>query len=270
MQQNESQLSKKLVQAAQQVTVGGRYVHYRQRGYRVVALVLREEDCEPCVIYQAEYSDKLTWCRPVTSWLEKVEVAGKRVKRFTKVAVGAEGKRCEWANSSELMAAYHDEQWGVPVHDDRLLFEMLNLEGAQAGLSWLTILTRRDNYRKAFDNFDAKKIARYDEQKRAALLQDAGIIRNRLKINAVIENAKACLAAQQKHGSLDAYLWSFVAGKQLTQADQQQATEISKQMSKALKKDGFRFVGPTTCYAYMQAVGMINDHEPVCFRYGDG
>ena len=174
--------------------------------------------------------------------------------------------RCSWANGSELMAAYHDTEWGVPVHDDRLLFEMLNLEGAQAGLSWLTILTRRNGYRKAFDNFDSEKIAQYDENKRATLLQDKGIIRNRLKINAVIENAKATLAAKEKHGSLGVYLWSFVFGKQLTHADEAEAIEISKEMSKDLKKNGFRFVGPTTCFAFMQAVGMINDHSPECFR----
>ncbi|HSX28618.1 MAG TPA: DUF1653 domain-containing protein [Candidatus Saccharimonadales bacterium] len=169
--------------------------------------------------------------------------------------------RCPWANSTELMAAYHDTEWGVPVHDDRHLFEMLCLEGAQAGLSWQTILARRENYRRAFDNFAAEKIAQYTEAKRAALLQDAGIIRNRLKVNAFIENAKATLAVQQKHGSLDAYLWSFVGDRTLT--DHDQAANISKQ----LKKDGFRFVGPTTCYAFMQAVGMMNDHAPECFRY---
>ena len=168
--------------------------------------------------------------------------------------------RCEWANTNEILTAYHDEEWGTPVHDDRQLFEMLNLEGAQAGLSWVTILSRRDNYRKAFDNFDPQKIAQYDDVKQAALLQDASIIRNRLKVNAFIENAKATLAMQQKHGSLDAYLWSFIGNQKLT-------AEISKQMSKQLKKDGFRFIGPTTCYAFMQAVGMMNDHVPECFRY---
>ena len=181
----------------------------------------------------------------------------------------AKVKRCAWAETNKLLAAYHDEEWGVAVHDDRLLFEMLNLEGAQAGLSWLTILTRRQNYRHAFDNFDAKKIARYDETKRATLLQDQSIIRNRLKVNAFIENAKACLAIQQKHGSLDAYLWSFIPAKQLAQADHVQAAEISNKMSKQLKKAGFRFVGPTTCYAFMQAVGMMNDHASDCFRYND-
>jgi DNA-3-methyladenine glycosylase I len=159
--------------------------------------------------------------------------------------------RCTWANGSELMAAYHDTEWGVPVHDDRLLFEILNLEGAQAGLSWLPILTRRNGYRAAFDNFDPEKIAQYDESKRTTLLQDTRIIRNRLKINAVIENAKATLVAKEKHGSLDAYLWSFVSGKQITHADESEATAISKKMSKDLKKNGFRFVGPTTCFAFM-------------------
>ncbi|HJQ08150.1 MAG TPA: DNA-3-methyladenine glycosylase I [Candidatus Saccharimonadales bacterium] len=177
--------------------------------------------------------------------------------------------RCPWAETNDLLRAYHDTEWGVPVHDDRLLFEMLNLEGAQAGLSWLTILSRRENYRKAFDDFEPAKIARYNETKRAALLQDTGIIRNRLKVNAFIENAKATLAMQQKHGSLDAHLWSYIGDQKLTQATHDQATEISKRMSKGLKKDGFRFVGPTTCYAFMQAVGMMNDHVPECFRYAE-
>lgn len=174
--------------------------------------------------------------------------------------------RCAWANGSEIMAAYHDSEWGVPVHDDRLLFEMLNLEGAQAGLSWQTILARRDNYRRAFDNFNAEKIANYNESKRAKLLQDEGIIRNRLKVNAFIENAKATLAIKEKYQSLDSYIWSFVQGVPLSHADQAKADEVSKQMSKDLKKKGFRFVGPTTCLAFMQAVGIINDHDPECFR----
>lgn len=175
--------------------------------------------------------------------------------------------RCAWAQNNELLAAYHDAEWGVPVHDDQLLFEMLNLEGAQAGLSWLTILTRRDNYRRAFDNFDVRVIAQYDDAKRTELLHDEGIIRNRLKINAVIENAKACIAAQEQYGSLDTYLWGLMNGEHLTCADHLRATEISKSMSKSLKKHGFRFMGPTTCYAFMQAVGMMNDHSPECFRY---
>lgn len=178
-------------------------------------------------------------------------------------------RRCSWAETNALLLSYHDQEWGVPVHDDRLLFEMLNLESAQAGLSWLTILTRRNGYRKAFDNFNIEKLIHYDDNKRAELLQDAGIIRNRLKINAVIENAKSCLVMQQVHGSLDTYFWRFVEGKRLTRVDHVLAGEISKRMSKGLKKDGFRFVGPTTCYAFMQAVGMMNDHEPECFRYSE-
>jgi DNA-3-methyladenine glycosylase I len=176
-------------------------------------------------------------------------------------------QRCAWAESNDLLRTYHDHQWGVPVHDDRVLFEMLNLEGAQAGLSWLTILARRDNYRRAFDNFDPQKVATYDEDKRASLLQDKGIIRNRLKVNAVIENARSTLAVQQKHGSLDKYLWDYVGNQKLTQVTHAQAAEISVRMSKGLKKDGFRFIGPTTCYAFMQAVGMMNDHSTECFRY---
>lgn len=175
--------------------------------------------------------------------------------------------RCAWAETNELLLTYHDTEWGVPAHDDRHLFELFNLEGAQAGLSWLTILARRDSYRKAFDNFDAKKIAQYDDDRRETLLEDASIIRNRLKINAVIENAKAYLTMQQKHGSFDNYLWNFVHGRHLTQADHLIAVETSEQMSKAFKKDGFRFIGPTTCYAFMQATGMINDHITSCFRY---
>ncbi|HSW91345.1 MAG TPA: DNA-3-methyladenine glycosylase I [Candidatus Saccharimonadales bacterium] len=175
--------------------------------------------------------------------------------------------RCAWAGVDPLLASYHDSQWGVPVHDDRLLFEMLNLEGAQAGLSWLTILKKRDGYRKAFDNFNVEKIARYDDTKQAELLQNEAIIRNRLKINAVRENARACIAIKQVHGSLDAYLWSFTNGKHLTCADSVAADKISKQMSKDLKKNGFCFLGPTTCYAFMQAVGIMNDHTPECFRY---
>lgn len=160
--------------------------------------------------------------------------------------------RCHWAESDELYRRYHDEEWGVPVHDDRRLLEMINLEGAQAGLSWLTILKRRDNYRAAFDNFDATKIAAYDEAKRAELLQNEGIIRNRLKIDGVTRNAQAYLRVKDELGSFDAYIWQF--------ADRNK----SEAMSKNLKKRGFTFVGPTICYAFMQAVGMVNDHEPGC------
>jgi DNA-3-methyladenine glycosylase I len=174
--------------------------------------------------------------------------------------------RCSWAESNELFIPYHDEEWGVPVHDDRLLFEMLNLEGAQAGLSWLTVLKKRESYRKAFDHFDAEKIVLYDATKKEALLQNEGIIRNRLKINAVVENARAFLEVQHAFGSFDAYLWQFVEGKPLVDAKEQNALAISELMSKTLKKRGFRFVGPTICYAFMQAVGMVNDHAPDCFR----
>lgn len=174
-------------------------------------------------------------------------------------------KRCSWAESNELMTAYHDSEWGRLAHDDRLLFEMLNLEGAQAGLSWQTILARRANYKKAFDNFDAEKIVFYTDTKRSALLNDAGIIRNRLKINAVIENAKAYLRIKQEFGSFDAYIWTFTDGTQLVRPSQALGIELSKNMSKQLKKQGFRFIGPTTCYAFAQAVGIVNDHEPSCF-----
>ncbi|MCA9405990.1 MAG: DNA-3-methyladenine glycosylase I [Candidatus Omnitrophica bacterium] len=175
-------------------------------------------------------------------------------------------KRCKWAESHELFIPYHDEEWGVPEHDDQRLFEMLNLEGAQAGLSWLTILKKRDGYRKAFDNFDAKKIIKYDAKKRAKLLKDEGIVRNRLKINAVIENAKAFLAIQKEFGSFDKYIWSFVNGKPIKNGKQPVSTLESDAMSKDLKKRGFKFVGTTICYAFMQAVGMVNDHTPECFK----
>ena len=174
--------------------------------------------------------------------------------------------RCQWAESNELFIPYHDQEWGVPVHDDRHLFEMLNLEGAQAGLSWLTILKKRENYRKAFDNFDAREIVNYDSAKKEALLKDEGIVRNRLKINAVVENAKAFLEVQREFGSFDAYIWRFVDGKPLVDAKEQTAIAKSELMSKDLKKRGFRFVGATVCYAFMQAVGLVNDHSPDCFR----
>ena len=174
--------------------------------------------------------------------------------------------RCKWATSYEEFIPYHDQEWGVPVHDDRLLFEMLNLEGAQAGLSWITILKKRASYRKAFDRFDAKKIAKYDAKKRASLLKDEGIVRNRLKINAVIENAKAFLTVQKEFGSFDRYIWQFVGGKPKRGGKQPASTPESDAMSKDLKKRGFKFVGSTICYAFMQAVGMINDHTADCFR----
>ncbi len=172
--------------------------------------------------------------------------------------------RCKWATSHPLLTAYHDEEWGVPVHDDRLLFEMLNLEGAQAGLSWLTILQKRLNYRKAFSNFDARKIVRYDAAKKAALLQDEGIVRNRLKIEGVVANAAAFLEVRREFGTFDAYLWQFVGGKPAR--NRRDALAASEAMTKALKKRGFKFVGGSICYAFMQAVGMVNDHAKECFR----
>jgi DNA-3-methyladenine glycosylase I len=179
--------------------------------------------------------------------------------------------RCAWPRT-ELDIAYHDTEWGVPVHDDRRLFEMLILEGAQAGLSWSTILKKRENYRRAFDDFDAEKIARYDARKVKSLLADAGIVRNRLKIAATIQNAKVFLAVQKESGSFDQYIWQFVGGKPI-QNRRKSLKEIpprtpeSDAMSKALLKRGFKFVGSTICYAYMQAVGMVNDHASDCFRY---
>jgi len=181
--------------------------------------------------------------------------------------------RCFWANTDDqLYIAYHDREWGVPVHDDRVLFEFLILEGAQAGLSWSTILRKRDNYRLAFDDFEPAKIARYDEQKVAELLANPGIIRNRLKVRAAIQNAQAFLKVQEEFGSFDAYMWQFVGGKPVINAWQSgreipAATEESRLMSKDLLHRGFRFVGPTICYAHMQAVGMVNDHTTDCFRY---
>jgi DNA-3-methyladenine glycosylase I len=182
-----------------------------------------------------------------------------------------EKKRCWWPKS-DLDIAYHDAEWGVPVHDDRLLFEFLILEGAQAGLSWSTILNKRENYRKAFDNFDAKTVARYDEKKVAKLMADAGIVRNRLKIAAAIGNAKAFLDTQKEFGSFDRYIWHFVGGKPIVNRRKSfrevpARTSQSDAMSKDLLKRGFKFVGSTICYAFMQAVGMVNDHTVDCFRH---
>ena len=179
--------------------------------------------------------------------------------------------RCRWA-SDELSAAYHDEEWGVPVHDDRLLFEFLILEGAQAGLSWITILKKRPAYRKAFDRFDPRKVARYDAAKVAALLANQGIVRNRLKVASAIGNAQAFLAVQKEFGSFDKYVWGFVDGKPVQNrrraADPLPArTAQSDTLSKDLARRGFKFVGSTICYAFMQAVGMVNDHDVECFRY---
>jgi DNA-3-methyladenine glycosylase I len=181
--------------------------------------------------------------------------------------------RCGWA-ASEGMIAYHDQDWGVPVHDDRTLFEMLILEGAQAGLSWDTILRRRESYRRAFDDFEPDKVARYDADKAAELLQDTGIVRNRQKVASAISNAKAFLETQREFGSFDAYLWRFVGGKPLvngwTEMGQIPAsTPQSDALSKHLRSRGFRFVGATICYAYMQSVGLVNDHLVDCFRYAE-
>ena len=180
--------------------------------------------------------------------------------------------RCAWANGGPLEIEYHDTEWGVPSRDDRHLFEMLILEGAQAGLSWSTILRKRENYRKAFAGFDPFKVARFDARKRAALMRDPGIVRNRLKIEATVANARQVLAVQDEHGSLAAYLWQFVDGRPVVNAwtalgQVPAETAVSRAMSKALIKRGFRFVGPTICYAFMQATGMVNDHITTCFRY---
>ena len=176
-------------------------------------------------------------------------------------------RRCAWA-TTPLLTDYHDEEWGVPVHDDRRLFEFLILEGAQAGLSWETVLKKRLRYREVFDGFDPAKVARYDAEKIAALLADPGIIRNRLKIDAAVSNAQAFLDVQREFGSFEAYLWRFVGGCPVRTAGEERITrtEISDTLSKDLLRRGFRFVGTTICYAYMQAVGMVNDHEKDCFR----
>jgi DNA-3-methyladenine glycosylase I len=183
-----------------------------------------------------------------------------------------EARRCSWADSSDLMRAYHDTEWGVPLHDDRALFEFLCLEGAQAGLSWRTVLEKRENYRRAFDRFDIAKCARLTERRIEALLGDAGIIRNRVKITSVRDNARAALAVIDEHGSLDRYLWSFVGGSTIKNAprgngDVPATTPISDRMSKTLRQRGFRFVGSTICYAFMQATGMVDDHLVTCFRH---
>jgi DNA-3-methyladenine glycosylase I len=180
--------------------------------------------------------------------------------------------RCAWAKG-ELYIAYHDQEWGVPAHDDRRLFEFLVLEGAQAGLSWITILKKRENYRRAFDNFDAHKIARYDSRKLRRLLAEPGIVRNRLKLKAAVQNAKAFLAVQKEFGSFDRYIWQFVGGRPIrhhweSAKEVPARTPESDAMSKDLIKRGFSFVGSTICYAFMQAVGMVNDHTTDCFRYG--
>ena len=181
-------------------------------------------------------------------------------------------KRCEWVGDNELYQSYHDEEWGVPSYDDRHLFEMLILEGAQAGLSWITILKKREGYKKAFDDFDAKKISRYTQKKVDRLLQNPAIVRNKLKVNATVVNAKIFLEIQKEYGTFSDYIWQFVGGKPIvneweTLSEVPVSTEKSDAMSKDLKKRGFKFIGTTICYAYMQAVGMVNDHTIDCACY---
>lgn len=180
--------------------------------------------------------------------------------------------RCGWVNQDPLYIEYHDNEWGIPVYDDRLLFEYLNLEGAQAGLSWYTILKKRDNYRIAFDNFEPEKIITYDEKKMEELIHNEGIVRNKLKINAVITNAKAYFNVVDEFGSFSRYIWSFVDGKPIQHhyknlSEVPASTEISDKLSKDLKRRGFKFIGTTICYAFMQAVGMVNDHIVSCDCY---
>ena len=182
--------------------------------------------------------------------------------------------RCEWPADDPLYLAYHDEEWGVPVHDDQKLFEFLTLEGAQAGLSWITILKKRENYRQAFEGFNIAKVAQYEEQDITRLLANEGIVRNKLKVNSAVRNAQAFLEIQKGFGSFDAYSWAFVDGKTKRNAWKSMAeipavTPESEALSKDLKKRGFNFVGPTIIYAYMQAVGMVNDHTVNCFRYSE-
>jgi DNA-3-methyladenine glycosylase I len=180
-------------------------------------------------------------------------------------------KRCEWPTKEEIYVKYHDEEWGVPVYDDRLLFEMLTLEGAQAGLSWITVLKKRENYKEAFDNFDVEKIATYGEEKIQSLLENKGIIRNTLKIHSTITNAKAFIEIQKEFGSFSKFIWSYVNEKPInnnwTNTNELPAkTELSDKISKDLRKRGFKFVGSTIIYAYMQGIGIVNDHTNSCFR----
>jgi DNA-3-methyladenine glycosylase I len=188
------------------------------------------------------------------------------------VSSSRDKKRCEWAGSDPLYQAYHDDEWGVPVHDDRKLFEMLILEGAQAGLAWITILRKRQNFREAFDGFDPQKVARYSDRRLQELLANEGIIRNRLKVTAARTNARAFLTVQQECGSFDEYIWRFVGGTTIQNrrrrlADIPAKTAESDALSRDLKQRGFSFVGSTICYAFMQAVGMVNDHVVGCYRY---
>ena len=184
----------------------------------------------------------------------------------------ARPKRCEWAGGDPLMVAYHDDEWGVPSHDDRHLYEMLTLEGAQAGLSWTTILRKRDGYRKAFAGFDPARVARFDRRRIERLLANPGIVRNRLKVESTVNNAARVREVQSEFGSFDAYLWGWVDGEPLRSShrrlsDLPAETPLSRELSRDLKRRGFRFVGPTVCYAFMQAVGLVNDHVVSCFRY---
>ncbi len=218
------------------------------------------------VISGREPGRRLTYRRMLPKESEPAEYADER-KGASPV------RRCEWA-TTDLSIAYHDEEWGVPEHDDQRLFELLILEGAQAGLSWETILKKRQSYRKAFDDFDARAIAAYDQRKVKALLADPGIVRNRLKVAAAIKNAQAFLAVQEEYGSFDTYIWSFVDSEPKknnwrTLKEIPAKTPASKAMSKDLLQRGFKFVGPTICYAFMQAVGMVNDHVVDCFRYDE-
>lgn len=183
-------------------------------------------------------------------------------------------KKCSWATNHKLEEQYHDTEWGIPIYDDRLLFEFLILKGAQAGFSWTTVLVKRDNYREVFDNFEAKKIAKYDQQKIDELLNYPGIVRNKLKIKSVITNAKEFLKIQEEYGSFSKFIWGFTKEKPITNkwANFEKIptkTETSDLMSKALKKRGFKFIGTTICYAFMQVVGMVNDHTTDCFRYNE-
>ena len=181
-------------------------------------------------------------------------------------------RRCEWANFSELEVVYHDQEWGVPVHDDITHFEFLILEGAQAGLSWHTILQKRDHYREAFDGFDPQKVSRFGDRKIQTLLENPGIVRNRLKVHSAVTNARSFLEIQAKHGSFDAFIWDYVDGKPIVNGWNSMrqvpaTTHLSETISKDLKKLGFRFVGPTIVYSYLQATGLVNDHLTGCFRY---
>ena len=182
--------------------------------------------------------------------------------------------RCPWANNDPFMREYHDQEWGVPVHDDSLLFEFLILEGAQAGLSWITILKKRENYRSAFENFDPKKVSAYNDEKIGELVENSGIVRNRLKIRSAVVNAQLLLEIQREFGSFDNYIWKFVGGKPIqnswTKMEEIPSSTIeSENMSLDLKNRGFKFVGPTICYSFMQAVGMVNDHLVDCFRHSE-